>query len=223
MAWETRNGKGRYYTRSKWVAGKVVRQYFRCGEEAEGAAAEDLARRRAARERRKQQVEDIMLEAEWDVLLSRRWDLFRRMMAAAGYHRPNRGKWRKKRIPRGRRKAPQRRTVSSAPIAERAPAAASPAPDPTSPVWPPAPRPAHRSTVRPCARPFRRIRPRRPAAAAPAPSPDAPCPKPQAPGPEPFTATEWCGFKNLTRVSRRSPVGLAGESPASAAAQRPSS
>ena len=37
MGWE----KGRYYTRTRRVDGKVVREYFGCGPEAERAARED--------------------------------------------------------------------------------------------------------------------------------------------------------------------------------------
>jgi hypothetical protein len=49
MAWESRVNGGRYYTRSRRVQGKVVREYIGCGVKGEAAAMED-AERRAARE-----------------------------------------------------------------------------------------------------------------------------------------------------------------------------
>ena len=45
MPWEKRRNYGPYYTRSKTVNGRKVRQYFGRGHRGQAAAAEDEARR----------------------------------------------------------------------------------------------------------------------------------------------------------------------------------
>jgi hypothetical protein len=101
MAWEARSrGRGRYYTRSRKVAGRVVREYIGTGAVAELAAAADALRRadrRAMMEARRAE------QANWQAALapllelSRVADLMARAaLLAGGYHRHSRT-WRKKR------------------------------------------------------------------------------------------------------------------------------
>jgi hypothetical protein len=99
MAWEAR-GSRRYYTRSKRVNGRVVREYVGTGPVAELAAAADALRRadrRAAMEARRAE-EDRWRAALGPLLaLSRVADLMARAaLLAGGYHRHART-WRKKR------------------------------------------------------------------------------------------------------------------------------
>lgn len=49
MSWETRGRGSRYYTRSRRVNGRVIREYIGCGRKGELAAMAD-AQRRTARE-----------------------------------------------------------------------------------------------------------------------------------------------------------------------------
>src|SRR5262245_38379704 len=94
MSWEPRPG-GRYYTRTRRVAGRVVREYLGTGAGAVEAAAADEARRR-------QLQADVAARRALDAAireLDQLVDLFvRAAMLAAGYHRPNRGPWRKRRV-----------------------------------------------------------------------------------------------------------------------------
>ena len=99
MGWEVR-GRCRFYTRSRKVAGRVVREYVGTGAVAELAAAADALRRadrRAVMEARRAE------EANWQAALaplmelSRVADLMARTaLLAGGYHRHART-WRKKR------------------------------------------------------------------------------------------------------------------------------
>jgi hypothetical protein len=99
MGWEVR-GCCRFYTRSRKVAGRVVREYVGTGPVAEIAAAADglkRADRRAVAEARRAE------EASWQAALapllklSRVADLMARAaLMASGYHRHART-WRKKR------------------------------------------------------------------------------------------------------------------------------
>jgi hypothetical protein len=93
--------KGRYYTRSKKVNGRVVREYYDAGQVAELAAQMD-AINRADREaeRAAWRAEGEEMEAldagvrELDDLADL---LARAALVAAGYRQHKRGEWRRKR------------------------------------------------------------------------------------------------------------------------------
>ena len=94
MAWETRSRGGRYYTRSRRVNGRVVREYVgggivgRVGAAVDAACRAERADERAALAELDTLVEELDTLAElvaWAALL------------AAGYHRPNYGPWRRRR------------------------------------------------------------------------------------------------------------------------------
>jgi hypothetical protein len=103
MGWETRDScRGRFYTRSRKVAGRVIREYVGTGAVAELAAAADLLRRgdrRAALEARRAE------EASWRAALapllelSRAADLLARVtLLIAGFHQHARSSWRKRNV-----------------------------------------------------------------------------------------------------------------------------
>jgi hypothetical protein len=97
MGWD----KGRYYTRSTKINGRVVREYFGVGEVAEMMAqidAIDRADREAEREAgRTEKAELDSLDAgvkELDELADL---LAHAALLAAGYRQHKRGEWRRKR------------------------------------------------------------------------------------------------------------------------------
>ena len=101
MAWETRQRGGRYYTRSRRVNGKVVRECLGCGELAENAAEFD-ADMRADQEHRRHawQVEGEgfeELDQQVGQLCQACTQAMRRALEEAGYHQHHRGEWRKRR------------------------------------------------------------------------------------------------------------------------------
>jgi hypothetical protein len=101
MAWEARKRGGRYYTRSRRVAGRVVRDYVGFGERGERAywhdrrkhAAKALARDALERAQERCQAADM-------ALVSYCGDIERHLratLAGAGYHQHKRGEWRRRR------------------------------------------------------------------------------------------------------------------------------
>ncbi len=101
MGWETRKRGGLYYTRSRRVNGRVVREYVGGGLVGELAAAMD-ADDRAEREaevgarradRARLQAVDAVLEGPYGAAE----ELARASLILAGYHRHHRGEWRRRR------------------------------------------------------------------------------------------------------------------------------
>ena len=101
MAWERRERGGLYYTRSRKVDGQVVREYVGGGVLGELAARMDAE----ARQRREEEAAVWKEECERMEALSapaeELWEaievLARAALLSAGYHRHNRGEWRKRR------------------------------------------------------------------------------------------------------------------------------
>ena len=101
MAWETRQGKGKYYTRSRRINGRVVREYFGTGAAGKLAAFQDAEKRaRKATQLRAWQAEQERLEELEEPLeeLDGVCDLLMKAtLIGAGYHRHKRGEWRRRR------------------------------------------------------------------------------------------------------------------------------
>jgi hypothetical protein len=101
MTWEFRPHRRPVYTRSLRANGRRIRQYFGSGPAAEAAAEED-ARRRAEREAEAERVHNNQAQHEpLDELLDRlavALDLLTKAtLIAAGFHRPARKPWRRRR------------------------------------------------------------------------------------------------------------------------------
>jgi len=101
MGWEYRGPHGPYYTRSRKVGGRVVREYIGAGEAGERAARRDAtARRRRIREcaARRQQREGLMAAGRTAHAIINALDAeARRMLAAAGFYQHHAGEWRRRR------------------------------------------------------------------------------------------------------------------------------
>ena len=101
MTWETRGVHGPYYTRSRRVDGRVVREYVGRGPLAEIIAQADEAEREARRLERRREREQMEQDRELDQLFSAYSagvdELLRGVLEAAGYYRHKRGEWRRRR------------------------------------------------------------------------------------------------------------------------------
>jgi hypothetical protein len=100
MGWD----KGRYYTRSKKVGGRVVREYVGTGETAALIARLDAIERQERRERKDLSREEKAgldaLDADLAALADATDLAARAALLAAGYHRHKRGEWRRRRAQR---------------------------------------------------------------------------------------------------------------------------
>jgi hypothetical protein len=99
MGWERRRRGGRYYTRSKKVNGRVVREYLGCGDVAQLAAQTDALAREwrqlQALELRDQKAELDALDAGVRDVLAPSDLAARAALLAAGFHQHKRGEWRR--------------------------------------------------------------------------------------------------------------------------------
>lgn len=97
MGWE----RGRYYTRSRRVDGRVVREYVGGGDAGQQAEAVDAVRRAevlALRREERAVVTGLELRgAGLEAVLAESLLVVRCMLLAAGFHRPKRGLWRPRR------------------------------------------------------------------------------------------------------------------------------
>lgn len=100
MSWETRTRGTSYYTRSKRINGRIIRQYIGRGELAERlAAADGRERELRAMVRRDQQLERERIEDQAAPIAALHADvdvLVRAALLGAGYHRHH-GEWRRRR------------------------------------------------------------------------------------------------------------------------------
>jgi hypothetical protein len=101
MGWETRARGGRYYTRSRKLGGRVVREYVGTGPIAALIADQDAAEReqRAVEQQRLRRVRAHLapletMTAELDQLAEL---LARAALVAHGYRQHHRSEWRKRR------------------------------------------------------------------------------------------------------------------------------
>src|SRR5688500_5666437 len=101
MAWETRRNGRRYYYRSKRVGGRVVKEYLGGGAWINSMLwLEGRDRERAAEEQAQSKAERAKAdELDAAVVEFCRFvdEVTREALTAAGYHRHDRGQWRKRR------------------------------------------------------------------------------------------------------------------------------
>jgi hypothetical protein len=101
MPWEKRQRGGRYYTRTRCVDGRKIRQYLGRGRWAEAVAAADERRREEQRKERitlkEIQAQMQALDAALDECTAHSRQLMAAELICAGYHRHQRA-WRKRRM-----------------------------------------------------------------------------------------------------------------------------
>lgn len=104
MSWETRNGRGLYYTRSKRKMGRIVREYIGTGDYGLVIAHQDDIERQQRQAEvarwQRQKAEDERLDADIDQFCRLADNVVHAALLAAGYHN-HRGQWRKRRGTQG--------------------------------------------------------------------------------------------------------------------------
>ena len=101
MAWEKRKRGTSYYTRSRKVDGRVIREYVGGGVLGEIAALEDTYERRRREEEaaywREERERLRALVSSVEELCEAAEVIARAALIASGYHRHNRAEWRRRR------------------------------------------------------------------------------------------------------------------------------
>ena len=101
VSWESRDGRGRYYTRTLRRGGLVVRQYLGAGPDAEAAAAQDAAcqaaRAAVAEARRAERARWSGLELPLQELCMGTDLILAAALVLCGFRRHDRGPWRRRR------------------------------------------------------------------------------------------------------------------------------
>jgi hypothetical protein len=104
MGWEKRARGGPYYTRSRKVGGRVVREYVGGGTLGHLAALQDAQERQRREEEAalcKEERERLeALVAPVEQLCEATEILYRATLLSAGFRRHQRGEWRRKREPK---------------------------------------------------------------------------------------------------------------------------
>ncbi len=101
MAWESRRGAGRYYTRSRRINGRVIREYVGIGDKGEAAAAEDQQQRLARQEEKNHLAHFILQSSRHQRALDGIEHLgnlyLESILSGASYHLHRNAEWRKRR------------------------------------------------------------------------------------------------------------------------------
>jgi hypothetical protein len=115
MTWERRERGGLYYTRSRKVDGRVVREYVGTGPVAELAAKTDALKRLRREEKAKAwrgECESLETIDRAQVELYEAIEILARAtLVSAGYHQHNRSEWRKRRMDEKRPKTEEQGAV----------------------------------------------------------------------------------------------------------------
>jgi hypothetical protein len=104
MGWEKRDRGGLYYTRTRKVGGRVVREYVGGGTLGHTAALQDVQERRrregeaALWNEERERLEALVAPVE--ELYEAAETLYRAALLSAGFRRHQRGEWRRKREPK---------------------------------------------------------------------------------------------------------------------------